>query len=144
MPGSVVMLFILQFSYYLSDILYWIIVNPPPDLAMMGIHHLASVLLISLSGIKWPKAHFWIGGLAIISLHEISDVILYIAKGLHYLEYSVGDIFLIGFAISWIYFRNFVFSVLVVETWAVEKFYSVWPFWPCMLLLTLLSVLHTI
>jgi len=58
MPGAVVMLFLLQFSYYLADVLYWIIVNPPPDLAMMGIHHLASVLLICLSGIQWPKAHF--------------------------------------------------------------------------------------
>lgn len=144
MPSGVAFLFLLQVSYYLSDLLYWLFVKPPSDWAMMTIHHFASGVLICLSGIPWPNAHFWISGLVILTLHEVSDVLLYIAKGMHYLNFSGGDLLLILFAVSWLYFRNIVLSVYVAEIWMLEQFWVEWQYWPCVVLLTLLCVLHAI
>lgn len=144
MPSSVALLFLLQVSYYLADVIYWVFVNPPPDLVMMSIHHLASGVLILLSGVPWPNAHFWIGGLVILTLHEVSDVILYVAKGMHYLDYTGGDVVLIVFALSWMYFRNVILSMYVVEIWMLEQFWVEWQYWPSVVLLTLLSVLHAV
>ncbi|OHS95383.1 longevity assurance protein [Tritrichomonas foetus] len=102
-------------SYYVVDYFY---IYTSPEILVLAIHHFSTISMVLLMvAIRMPAM-----GFAIMILHDVVDVPLYLGKVLYYLGSKVlKDISMAVFAISCTYFRIFNLLIIVYQTWILER-----------------------
>jgi len=80
-PSDVKYLYLFHVANYTQDYIFWSLVSLPPEVVMMIIHHISTIILIIAS---FVKPNNWAGGLIVMTIHEPSDVLLAISKFFYY------------------------------------------------------------
>ena len=138
-PLSIRLLYLSQIGYYAADAMYMFFWDRPSDVVPMSLHHAASLSLLLLS---YLPSDCWKIGCAILLMHDIGDVSLYLCKTLHYaqLQALANALFVVHIAV-WIWSRLLWFPRLIVSLYVVPA-PGVWQVVPCSVLLWTLFVLH--
>lgn len=99
-------------AYYACDVLF--LFTTPKDLFFMGLHHVITISMITLSvALNAPVV-----GLVIMLLHDYVDVPVYIGKVLTYMKVKLlKDIALFTFAIFLVYFRLINLPLVIYNLW---------------------------
>ena len=137
-------LYLIHIGYYATDFIYMWAKDRPNDLYVMSAHHLAALSLLWMSYLPPPC---WKIGCAVLWVHEIGDVSLYLCKTLHYgqIEMTANILFVINIMI-WIWARliwlpRIILSFYVYDIPDIGNS-NIWQIWPCGILLWILCLLH--
>lgn len=143
---SLRVLYLSQIGYYWIGLVRMLLFDRPSDLIMMCIHHIAALILLFIS---YLPPYCWKIGLAIVLIHEVCDVTLYLAKFLHYaskgnpikISPNYGTIIFVINIIFWIWQRciilpRYLYGILF------EMPNNRWQKWPAFILLSVLLAFH--
>ena len=116
---SIKIYYIFYCCRYISALFLILVEKRKNDFVEMFIHHIATILLVSLS---YYTNFIRIGAITMI-IFDFADISLHIAKVFNYLCKNnnkkiyeiVSDIFFLIFIISFIYTRNYLFSIVTYK-----------------------------
>ena len=107
---------LLQMAFYIHSQFYLMFLEGDTgqarsDFVMMSVHHCTTVALIIFSYCN----EFWRLAVMILIVHDVSDIFLETAKISKYMRWQrLCDVLFIGFAVSWVVFRLYLFPVYMV------------------------------
>lgn len=106
--------YLLQISYWSSCLFYLNLEIKRKDFYMFVIHHVSTIFLLSFSHIL----NFWRVGLAVLLLHDIVDIFLYLVKFVNYSIFKYKDavqsLLFVIFASTYFIFRIYIFFFYLV------------------------------
>lgn len=112
--------YIVQFSYWLQQIFVLQIEAPRSDYRELVLHHITTLLLISLS---YAMNYTRIGN-AIFVCMDLPDVLLALAKSFNYLNYRfLCDSLFFIMLCTWVYTRVFLYGCIIWSTYAEPDLY---------------------
>lgn len=115
MEGLAKWYYLVQFGFYLQQIVVVNIEERRKDYLQMLVHHIITCCLIFTS---YGYHHYRVGTL-ILSLMDFVDVILPTAKILKYLHYTVAcDIAFAVFMVTWFITRHVLYMAVLYSIWA--------------------------
>ena len=138
---SVYYYYMLEGGFYFSLLLTLLRDVRRKDFLEMVIHHFATLFLIFFSYI----ANFLRLGTLVMAIHDISDIILELAKCFLYKGHKVADDIFTAFAITFIVSRIFVYPYMILYTSVVKSLWVFEPYFGYYFLngmLVILQILH--
>lgn len=103
--------YIIELSFWISCFLFLFFETRRKDIVEMTIHHVTTILLISISymtGFARP-------GIMVMAVHDIGDIFLYSAKSCQYRRFqALADVLFTMFAVTFYISRIFCFPKYVI------------------------------
>ncbi|EGG17244.1 ceramide synthase [Cavenderia fasciculata] len=141
--------YLLELSFYLHCTIALFFETRRKDFYQMLTHHITTFFLVGAS--YWYRYHRI--GLAILWIHNISDIFLYSAKALNYIQketkdpaaYFLAEMLFVGFAVTFFFARLLFLPFVLVRSTLFEAFYvsTQFPlFYPTNVALVTLLILH--
>ena len=113
-PSSVKVLYLFELGFWLSCLVFMAVETIRKDFTEMIIHHIATIVLISLS---YTYGYYRIG-LVVMGIHDMGDIFLYSAKFMKYLNLKKPvDITFMIFFIVFFFSRLVIFPSFVRTAW---------------------------
>lgn len=140
-PLGIRLLYLVQIGYYFVELVYTTMTERPNDWKTMAAHHIAALLLLWMS---YSPKECWKIGMAIVFVHEIGDVTLYLSKTFHYAQMdSIANVLFICNIFTWIWSRLILFPRLIVSLFIDKHVITrIWQGYPSAVLLNILLVMH--
>ncbi|GAA5853510.1 hypothetical protein JCM8547_002488 [Rhodosporidiobolus lusitaniae] len=117
MDGSLKSYYLLQFSYWLQQMIVLVmgLEKPRLDFTELVIHHIVTLWLVGWSYLL----NFTMIGTAVFVSMDIPDIVLALSKCLNYLEYCQrpSEITFVIFLCSWHYFRQWLNFRILRSVW---------------------------
>eukprot|EP01083_Nonionella_stella_P006270 18247_1 len=146
-PSKATGLFGVSFiGYYIVDLIYEQFISQPKDYVARGLHHLVTVFIGTMA---YLVPMWWKFGLAVLFVHGICDIPLYLTKVLHYAELrNISDVlfvvqFFICICTRLILFPRYCYS-LIVDVDQIEAITVTWPITPQLVVSSMLLVVHCV
>ncbi|KAF2071714.1 hypothetical protein CYY_006975 [Polysphondylium violaceum] len=141
--------YLLELAFYLHCTIALFFETRRKDFYQMLTHHVATFFLVGAS--YWYRYHRI--GIAILWIHNISDIFLYSAKAINYVQkdtknktlFIMSETFFVLFAVSFFFTRLLFFPFTLVKTTLFEAYYvsvSFPLFYPTNVALLTLLFLH--
>ncbi|KAI7901593.1 TLC domain-containing protein [Cokeromyces recurvatus] len=112
--------YLLQFAFWIQQPFVLQIEAPRKDYVEYMIHHINTLLLVGLS----YACNFTRVGLAVFVSMDLPDVLLCLAKTLHYLQYGfICDLTFILMVFSWMYTRVYYYGCIIWSTFTEPELY---------------------
>ncbi|KAI8885617.1 longevity assurance proteins LAG1/LAC1 [Backusella circina FSU 941] len=112
--------YLLQFAFWVQQPFVLLIEEPRKDYLEYMIHHINTLLLISLS----YACNFTRVGNAVFVCMDLPDILLCLAKTLHYLKYGfVCDLTFVVMVSSWLYTRVYYYGKIIWSTYTEPELY---------------------
>jgi hypothetical protein len=104
---NVAVFYMVELGYHLHSFLFQFIEGARGDYKQMLIHHVATIILVSLSYLS----NFCMWGILVFLIHEFSDIFTSITKMLHYVRFdSLSAVSFVLLVSSWIFTRLYMLT----------------------------------
>ncbi|KAI8971492.1 TLC domain-containing protein [Mycotypha africana] len=120
MTASLKYYYLLQFAFWIQQPFVLQIEAPRKDYREYMLHHINTLLLVGLS----YACNFTAVGVAVFVCMDLPDVLLSLAKTLHYLKFGfICDATFVAMVISWLYTRVYLYGRIIWSTYTETELY---------------------